>query len=62
MLERVNPLIQLRQDFLDLGAHGRVRERQIQVHHAVNVVGAAIGDGADSKLKERNFAVSGAVR
>ena len=62
MLEGINQLIKLGQDFPDLGARGRVRERQTQVHHAVNVVGAAIGNSADSKLKERNFAVSGAAR
>jgi len=32
MLERVNQLIQLRQDFLHLGARGRIRERQTQSH------------------------------
>ena len=44
MLERVNQLIELRQDFLHLGVRGRVRERQTQVRHALDVVGAATGN------------------
>jgi hypothetical protein len=42
MLKRVNQLIQLRQDFLHLGGRVQVRERQTQVYHAANIVGAAV--------------------